>query len=62
MNDFKLPVIKGMKENRRIFSMDEYHQFVMFNLKNAFDREAYKWWKERLVVNIPFSLKDTKGK
>ena len=41
MNDFKLPIIKKTHTPKRILSMDEYLEFVQFNLKNAFDKKAY---------------------
>jgi len=57
MNDIKLPVITGDSPPPRILSMDEYLEFVEFNLRHAFDREAYGKWKEMLSVNVRFSLK-----
>ena len=57
MNDFKLPVIKEMKEEKKILSMDEYVEFVQFNLKHTLDKKAYEKWKKMLVVNVPFSIK-----
>lgn len=56
MDDFKLPVIKETKMEKRVLSMDEYLQFVHFNLKNAFDKEAYAKWKKMLIVDVPFSI------
>jgi hypothetical protein len=56
VDDFKLPVIKETKKEKRVLSMDEYLQFVQFNLKNAFDKEAYAKWKKMLIVDVPFSI------
>ena len=56
MKDLKLPVIKAIKTQKRILSMDEYLKFVEFNLTNAFDKKAYAKWKKILVVNVPFSI------
>lgn len=56
MSDFKLPIIKEHKVQKRILSMDEYLEFVEFNLNNMFDKEAYAKWKKMRIVNVPFSL------
>jgi hypothetical protein len=56
MNDFKLPIIKKANTPKRILSMDEYLEFVQFNLKNAFDKKAYGKWKKMMIVNVPFSI------
>lgn len=56
MNDFKLPVINELRAQKRILSMDEYLQFVQFNLKHTLDRKAYEKWKKMLIVNVPFSM------
>ena len=56
MNDFKLPIIKKARSQKRILPMDEYLKFVQFNLKHAFDRKAYAEWKKMIVVNVPFSI------
>ncbi|MGE0267153.1 MAG: hypothetical protein AB7S78_01675 [Candidatus Omnitrophota bacterium] len=56
MDDFKLPVIKGTKQEKHVLSMDEYLQFVQFNLNNAFDKKAYAKWKKMLIVDVPFSI------
>lgn len=55
-NDFKLPIIKETKSAKRVLSMDDYLEFVQFNLKNAFDKEAYAKWKKMRVINAPFSI------
>ena len=57
MNDFKLPVIKQTDVQKWVLSMDEYLQFVQFNLKYGFDRKAYEEQKKQLSVNVPFVIK-----
>ncbi len=55
-DDFELPIIKETPAEKRILSMDEYLEFVQFNLQNAFDKASYLKWKKMLAVNAPFSL------
>ncbi len=57
MEKLKLSVIKKLLAEPRILSMDEYLEFVQFNLKHAFDRKAYAKWKKLSAVNVPFVLK-----
>jgi len=58
MKDLKLPVIKGyVPPSDRVLPMDEYIQFVQFNLENFFDKEVYFQWKEIIAVDVPFKLK-----
>ena len=57
MKELKLPVIKKPLSEPKALSMDEYLEFVQFNLKHAFDKKAYAKWKRMLSVNVPFSLK-----
>ena len=56
MKEFDLPIIKDLKLSSRILSMDEYLDFVDFNLKNAFDAQAYAKWKKLLIVKERFQL------
>ena len=56
MNDFKLPIIKETRGQKRILSMDEYLKFIQFNLQNTFDKKGYEKWKKMLAVNVPFSI------
>ena len=56
MNDFELPVIKETDPQKRALSMDEYLEFVQFNLKHAFNRKSYAKWKKLQAVNAPFFL------
>ncbi|MBF0216336.1 MAG: hypothetical protein HQL30_05000 [Candidatus Omnitrophica bacterium] len=57
MDKLNFPVIKGLKPNKKILSMDEYLEFVTFNLKYTVDREAVRRWKRKLRVNVPFVIK-----
>ena len=58
MKDLKLPIIKGPTKEPKPLSMDEYLEFVEFNLKHVpFDRKAYRKWKKLLAVNVPFRIK-----
>ncbi|MCC6152635.1 MAG: hypothetical protein IT367_02695 [Candidatus Hydrogenedentes bacterium] len=56
MNDFKLPIITEPQLPPKVLTMDEYLEFVDFNLLNTFDRAAYEKWKELSSVNVRFSL------
>ena len=56
MDELSLPIIKGETRSPKILSMDEYLAFVEFNLKNTFDKEAYKQWKKMLAVDVKFVL------
>ena len=56
MNDFELPTIEVTQNQKRILSMDEYLEFVQFNLENNFDREANRKWKKMAAVNVPFTM------
>ncbi len=53
----KLPIVQSEPFEARILSMDEYFQFVQFNLQHNFDRKAYETSKKLMTVNVPFILK-----
>ena len=57
MKKLKLPIIAKTAAKSKILSMNEYLKFVQFNLKQAFDREAYAKWKKMLIVDVPFVIK-----
>jgi len=57
MKKLKLPVIRGMVPKAKVLSMNEYLEFVQFNLEQAFDKKSYAKWKKMLVVNAPFFIK-----
>lgn len=57
MNDFNLPPIKNIRTQKRVLSMDEYLEFVKFNIENTLDKPSYDKRKKMLAVNAPFSMK-----
>lgn len=58
MKDLNLPIITGPMKEPKPLSMDEYLEFVEFNLKHIpFDRKAYAKEKKLLSVNVPFRIK-----
>jgi hypothetical protein len=57
MKELKLPIIRGHLPKKRVLSMDEYLEFVQFNLKYTVDEDAVMKWKKIRAVNAPFSLK-----
>ena len=56
MEDLNLSIIKGPQREPRVLSMDEYVDFVQFNLENFFDKEAYWEWKKIMAVDVPFRI------
>jgi hypothetical protein len=56
VKDLNLPIIKESMIPPRSLSMDEYLEFVIFNLKNIVDITANSEWKETLRVNVPFKI------
>jgi len=59
MKKLKLPIVQTPHRKARILSMDEYLQFVQFNVKHAFDKKAYAKWKKMSAVNVLFVIKDS---
>jgi len=57
MRKLKLPILKGPLPEPKVLSMDDYLEFVEFNLKHNFDKKAYRKWKKMSAVNVPFRLK-----
>ena len=55
--NLKLPIIRGPLPKKRILSMDEYLEFVQFNLKYTVDKKAVAKWKKLRAVNVPFRIK-----
>lgn len=51
------PVIKAPLPRPKTLSMDDYLEFVQFNMRHAFDKRAYAKWKKMLAVNVPFFVK-----
>lgn len=56
MEKLNLPIIKNLDYKSRWLGMDEYLEFVVFNLKNCTDKKASKKLKKSLAVNAPFRL------
>jgi len=56
---FELPVIKepSFSEPPQL-SMDEYFEFVEWNLKHIVDPETIEYWAEVFRVDVPFTFKD----
>ena len=57
MKKLKLPIIKVPRYEPKPLSMDEYLEFVLFNLKTAYKKTKAEWNKRNKPVNVPFSLK-----
>jgi len=57
LKELNLPVIREYPTELRTLSMDEYLDFIQFNLKHAFDKKAYTKWKKMLIVDVQFVLK-----
>ena len=57
MKKLNLPFIKNMRREKRVLSMDEYLEFVLFNLEHTTDIEAVREQKKKAAVNVPFKLR-----
>lgn len=57
MKKLNLPIIKTAASKTKILSMDDYLEFVKFNLRETFDKKAYAKWKKMSIVNTRFALK-----
>jgi len=59
MKKLNLPVIKRSPPQTRWLSMDQYLNFISFNLSNVLKdyKKVSSEWKKILAVNVPFSLK-----
>lgn len=57
MKKLNLPIIKEEIPDPEPLSMDDYLEFVSFNLKHTVDIEAAREWKKTIVVKVPFTLK-----
>ena len=60
MRDLHLPVFKEEMCPSKALSMDEYLEFVTFNLENIVDLQANAKQKEMQKINAPFVLKEDK--
>ena len=57
MKKLNLPFIKNMRREKRVLSMDEYLEFVLFNLEHTTGIEAVREQKKKAAVNVPFKLR-----
>lgn len=57
MDKLNLPIVKQPARLPRTLLMDEYLEFVNFNLEYTVDRKVSRRWKKIFFVNVPFSLK-----
>lgn len=62
MEDLDLPIIKGKGLQKKWLPMNDYLKFVEFNLKYTVNIKAVRRWKKELTVNVPFSIKATRGR
>lgn len=58
MEKLRLPIIKDMKLSGKFLNMNDYLEFVQFNLKYTVKKKPSKKWYKLLTVNVPFSLKE----
>lgn len=59
MEKLELPIISGPLPDKKQLSMDDYLNFVQFNLKYTCDIEAVRKLKKMLAVTIPFYIQPT---
>ena len=57
MDKLNLPKIKLPIFKTKPLSMDEYLEFVNFNLKYTIDRQLVRRLQRKFFANVPFSLK-----
>ncbi len=57
MKKLEFPVMTGQLPEKRQLSMDDYLEFVLFNLRYTCDLKANRKLKRQLAVKMPFSLK-----
>lgn len=57
MKKLKLPIIRGPMPEKKCLSMDDYLEFVQFQLKYTFNEAANREWKKMLAVDVPFSIR-----
>lgn len=55
-DDLKLPDFCDIPAEPKRLSMDEYYEFVMFNLSNAVDIERHRREKRQERYPVPFKL------
>ena len=59
MKKLEFPIISGPLPEKKQLSMDEYLDFVLFNLKYTLDIKSERKLKKQLAVKIPFSIYPT---
>ena len=57
MQKLKLPIVKGRRPQGKSLSMNDYWKFVSFNLKHTYNKKDARYWKKKLAVSIPFTIK-----
>ena len=58
MKKLKLQIIRDDRFSESpVLSMDEYYEFVKFNLKYVVNRKAYDRLKKFTAIDVPFVLK-----
>ena len=57
MEDLNLPIIDKPTPGPKTLSMDDYLEFVEFNIRYTLDMKACRRWKELNAVDKPFKLK-----
>ncbi|NQU17905.1 MAG: hypothetical protein HQ564_07540 [Candidatus Saganbacteria bacterium] len=61
MKKLEFPIISGPLPEKKQLSMDDYLEFVQFNLKNTCDIETTRKLKKKLAVKIPFIFVNNKS-
>lgn len=57
MKDIKLPIVKSKAHKDRWLSMEDYLEFVFFNLKHTVDLVSARKLARKAAVNVPFVFK-----
>lgn len=56
MKKLEFPIISGPTPEKKQLSMDNYLEFVQFNLKNTCDIDEIRKQKKSAAVLVPFSI------
>jgi len=57
MKKLNLPILKNMPEHNNWLSMNDYIEFVNFNLRYFRKGKVPKKERDAMRVNVPFSIK-----
>jgi hypothetical protein len=57
MKDIKLPIVKSKARKDRRLSMEDYLEFVLFNLKHTVDMVSARKLARKAAINVPFVFK-----